>query len=102
MGRTRNLMRTPAGGTYWPYLGSTELAYLAPIRGHQFVQKAIDCVEARLITEVPLTTEQEARVRKHFLAHLPEGIRLDISYVASFPGSKGGKYEYFISELSDE
>lgn len=102
VGRTRNLMRTPAGRTYWPYLGSTELAYLAPIRGHQFVQKAIDRVEARLITDVPLTAEQEARVRKHFLSHLPEGIRLDVSYVASFPGSNGGKYEYFISELPEE
>jgi hypothetical protein len=79
-----------------------DLATLAPIRSHQFVQKSFDLVQARLVVDEPLTPEQEGAVRSLFTSHLPGGIRLEIAYVESFPGSAGGKYEYFVSELPDE
>ena len=101
-GRTRNLMRTADGRTYWPYLGSVELAHIAPVRHHQFVQKSFDLVEARLIVDAPLTAGQEQAVRALFEPHLPAGIRLQIAYVESFPGSAGGKFEYFVSEVPGE
>ena len=102
LGRTRNLMRTRDGKAYWPYLGSIDLATLAPIRSHQFVQKSLDLVEARLIVDTPLSAEQEKVVRALFASHVPSGITIEIVYVDRFPGSSGGKYEYFVSELPQE
>lgn len=100
MGRVRNTLILPNGERHWPHFGSRGLAELAPVIQHQFVQVAPERIEARLVTERPLTPEEEARLRKHILAKLPSPFRLDFVYRDSIPRSPGGKFEDFISEVA--
>jgi phenylacetate-coenzyme A ligase PaaK-like adenylate-forming protein len=99
MGRTRNILVSAAGKRYWPSLGSHGFPEIAPILQHQFVQKSLDLVEARLVTRAALTAEQEARLRRHILSALPAGFRLNFVYCDRIARSAGGKYEDFVSEL---
>ncbi len=100
VGRTRNMFVTAAGERFWPSFGSRSLQRAAPIVQHQFVQKAHDLVEARLVVGTALTAEQEAAVRKIVVSGLPSGVRVVFSYPASIERGAGGKFEDFRSELA--
>ena len=100
MGRTRNILQSAAGKRYWPSLGSHGFPEIAPILQHQFVQKSLDLLEARLVTRAPLTAEQEGNLRRHILSGLPAGFRLNFVYCDRIARSAGGKYEDFVSEVS--
>jgi phenylacetate-CoA ligase len=100
LGRTRNILVTAAGKRYWPSFGSHGFLEIAPIVQHQFVQKTLDLVEARLVTRVPLTAEQEANFRRHVLSALPAGLHLNLVYCDRIARSAGGKYEDFVSEVA--
>jgi phenylacetate-CoA ligase len=101
MGRVRNMLRLASGACYWPSFGTRTFGEIAPLLQHQFVQKEFDLIEARLVTAVPLTADQENRLRRHILSRLPGGLRLTFTYCAQIPRGAGGKYEDFISEVSD-
>ena len=64
LGRERNaLLGTQTGERYWPAFGSRTFTEIAPIIQHQFVQRDLKSIEARFITERPLTTTEEANWR---------------------------------------
>ncbi len=101
VGRTRNMLLGADGKRYWPSLGSHGFPEIAPtIVQHQFVQKSLDLIEARLVTRVPLTSEQETNLRRHVQSALPAGFRLNFVYCDRIARSAGGKYEDFVSEVS--
>ncbi len=100
LGRVRNTLVTADGKKYWPVFGTRALMETAPVRQYQFVQKAHDLVEARLVAVVPLSPAQEAAFRERVLSMLPPGLTLRFAYCESIPRSAGGKYEEFLSELS--
>jgi phenylacetate-CoA ligase len=99
MGRVRGTLVTASGERYWPAFGSRGLAEIGSIQQHQFVQKGLDLVEARLVTTAPLTADEAERLRAHVLSRLPPGFRLQIAYRDSIPRSAGGKFEEFFSEV---
>jgi len=99
IGRVRNLLLTASGQRYWPTLDTRGLTKIAAIRQIQFAQVAIDCVETRLVTAAPLTSEQERTIRNLVLSHLPGGFRVSLSYRNDIARSAGGKYEDFICEI---
>ena len=100
VGRVRNMLVTAEGKRFWVGLGSGTLPRIAPIRQYQFVQKELDLVEAHLVAAVPLTVEQEDRVRAHVLKQLPPGFRVRVVYRDNIPRGAGGKFEDFHSELA--
>jgi phenylacetate-coenzyme A ligase PaaK-like adenylate-forming protein len=100
VGRTRNMFVTASGERFWPSFGSRSLSEVAPIVQHQFVQKAHDLVEARLVTGSPLSAGQEEALRQRILRQLPAGVRVEFSYPARIERSAGGKFEDFKSELA--
>jgi phenylacetate-CoA ligase len=101
LGRERNsLLITPTGERYWPAFGTRKLAQIAPITQHQFVQKELDWIEARLVVRRPLTAADEDRLRAHVLGGLPWPFRLSFRYCDEIPRNAGGKFENFISEVS--
>jgi len=100
VGRTRNMFVTAAGERFWPSFGSRSLGKVAPILQHQFVQKAHDLLEARLVTATPLGAEQEEELRKLILRELPAGVRVKFAYPARIERSAGGKFEDFKSEVA--
>jgi phenylacetate-CoA ligase len=99
LGRVRNVLIARDGRRYWPAFGSRALGEIAAIRQHQFVQKAYDLVEARLVVAAPLMAQEEERLRRHVLSRLPEGFRLQIVYRENIPRGAGGKFEEFVSEI---
>lgn len=101
VGRTRNMLVTADGGRFWPLFGMRTAIDFAPVIQHQFVQKAYDLIEARLVTATPLTPAQEERLRALILSRLPRGFRVRFAYRDSIPRSAGGKFEDFFSEVSD-
>ena len=93
------MLVTADGKQYWPVFGTRALMDAAPVLQHQFVQKTHELVEARLVASAPLTPQQEARFRERVLSQLPEGMRLQLSYVERIERTASGKFEDFVSEL---
>ena len=100
LGRERNaLLVTRDGDRYWPAFGTRKMVELAPIIQHQFVQKSVDRIEVRLVTERPLSTAEEHALRAHFDANLPRRFTLDFTYHAEIPRNGAGKFEDFVCEV---
>jgi phenylacetate-CoA ligase len=100
MGRVRNTLVTADGKRYWPSFGARTFPDIAPVLQHQFVQKAYDLIEVRLVTTGPLAPAQEEALRRHITARIPPGLRLSFSYCERIARGAGGKYEDFYSEIS--
>ncbi len=100
MGRVRNVLVLADGRRYWPNFGSRGLNEIAPVLQHQFVQKAYDVIEARLVTAQPLTPQQEEALRRHIQSRLPVSFDIRFTYVDGIPRSAGGKFEDFMSEVA--
>jgi len=101
LGRERNaLLVTRTGDRYWPAFGSRKLRQLAPIVQHQLVQKTATRLEARLVTERPLTPDEESSVRAHILAALPCRFELVFAYCDLIPHNRSGKFETFVCEVT--
>ena len=101
LGRERNaLLVTPTGERYWPAFGSRTFTSIAPIVQHQFVQKSAEWIEGRLVTERPLTPDEEAQLRAHVQGRLPWPFRISFAYCSDIPRNAGGKFENFVSELA--
>jgi phenylacetate-CoA ligase len=101
LGRERNaLLVTPNGERYWPAFGSRGFTAIAPIVQHQFVQKDAESIEGRLVTERPLTREEESALEAHVQSRLPWRFRVSFVYVDEIARNAGGKFENFVSELA--
>jgi phenylacetate-CoA ligase len=100
VGRVRNMLVLPSGERAWPAFAMRALMDEIPLLQHQFVQKSLDLIEARLVTAAPLTPAQENRLREHLLSRLPPGFRMNIVYCETIPRSAGGKFEDLISEMA--
>ena len=100
LGRTRNTLVLPDGRRFWPHFGSRALRKLAPIVQHQYVQTEANVIEARLVTERPLTPAEEEALRASILGNLPIPYDIKFAYYDEIPRSAGGKYEDFISAVA--
>lgn len=102
LGRERNaLLVAPTGERYWPAFGTRKLPELAPIVQHQFVQKSLQRIEARLVTARPLTRREERALRAYILANLPYRFELDFTYFDELPRNDAGKFEDFVCEATE-
>ncbi len=101
LGRVRNMLTLPDGQKIWPGFGSRGLTAIAPIRQHQVIQKSVDELEARLVTERELTVEEEEQLAEHITRLLPSKMSVAFTYLANIPRSPGGKFEDFISEIDN-
>jgi phenylacetate-CoA ligase len=99
MGRVRNMLALADGQRYWPVLGSSGFAKIAPVLQHQFVQKSYDLMEVRLVTARPLAEREESALRRHIQSRLPGSFDVRFTYLDRIPRSAGGKYEIFMSEV---
>jgi len=101
LGRERNaLLVAPTGERYWPAFGSRKLTELAPIVQHQFVQKSLEQIEARLVTERPLTPSEERSLRIYIETSLPHPFAVTFAYCDDIPRNASGKFENFVCEVT--
>jgi phenylacetate-CoA ligase len=100
MGRKRNMLLLPNGEKKWPDLGMGRLGMNLPIRQFQFVQKSLEQIEARLVTSLQFSSEEESNFKENLQNSLRHPFNIEIVYLEDIPRSKGGKFEDFISEIT--
>jgi phenylacetate-CoA ligase len=100
-GRVRNMLRRPDGTSHWPSLPSREMfAAMPTMTQHQFVQKALDRIEVRIVAPAPATEEQAAGLLAALRQRFGEEFSFDLRFVGSIGRSAGGKFEEFSSEVA--
>jgi len=96
-GRQRNWVRMPHGKRFYPRLGYTKLRDIAPVQQYQIVQHDLQRVEARLVTERPLTAEEVANLRTYIHHALGHPFDVTFSYFLDrLPRVANGKFEEFV------
>jgi phenylacetate-CoA ligase len=96
-GRRRNMLKLPDGSLFWPSTGGHRLHRIAPIRQHQFRQIAPTVIEAWLVTDEPISPDQETKLRKIIAENIPMPFEIRIRRMPEIPRGAGGKYEEFLS-----
>lgn len=102
MGRTRNMFVRPDGQKFWPSVPRfTDEMYaeLPAIRQTQYVQKASDWIELRVVVDVPYSHGLEAQITAHIQRQFKYPYRVTFSYEKKLTYAKNGKFEEFLSEL---
>ena len=98
-GRARNMLTYPDGSKRWPFVGSSQYRAIADIRQFQLVQHDINNIEVRLVTDSPVTNEQEEKLNGVIQKALLHPFTLTFTYHENLSRSKGGKFEDFISHV---
>lgn len=99
LGRVHQTFVTADGDRIWLVVGVHRLRDLAPVAQHQFVQKATDHLELRLVPSRPPRPDEEEALRAYLLEKLPAGVRVTLTWVDEIPRAPGGKFLDFISEI---
>lgn len=97
LGRSRNMVSMPGGGSKWPNLGFRAMMEVADIQQFQVVQHTLDRLELKLVLSEPLHAEQERQLEEILRRYLEFPFRVDITYHAQIPRSASGKYEDFLN-----
>ncbi|MDP2783119.1 MAG: hypothetical protein Q8O38_00805 [Sulfurimicrobium sp.] len=100
-GRVRNMLVTPRGEIRWPLVGFAEYREVAPVRQYQIAQLARDHIEFRLVTDRSLADGEEAALTAILRSSLGDFARIDVRYFADLPLGVNGKFEEFVSLLTD-
>ena len=100
VGRRRNMVQLPDGRSLWPAIGGLRYSEIAPIRQFQFIQRVRTLIEVRLVSDVPLTTDQERRLGEVVRKSLDFAFDLKFVYFdEAIPRGPGGKFEEFVCEV---
>lgn len=99
MGRVRNMMQLPGGEQRWPLLNYKVYREIVPLRQLQLIQRNPDEMLVRLVTERPVTNDEESRLAEAIRASLGYHFALNFNYCEEIPRSKSGKFEDFICEI---
>ena len=99
VGRERNMIMIN-GERSWPLVGFHHYRDIAPIVQYQIIQKEKDLLEVRLVSQSPLTSQQEKKLTDIINKSLGFNFRTRFVYFTDrIPVGKSGKYEEFICEL---
>ena len=98
-GRERNLVVLPTGEKLFPVLDSEPVVYAMPILQYQLIQKTLETIEMRLVTERPLKAEEEQRLREYYCRNFRHPFQFQFVYVDEIARAAGGKFEVFRSEV---
>lgn len=94
VGRERNLLIRSDGSRHWPRAGFMELEKIVPVRQWQIIQHTLTDIEYKLVTDDPITADQEEQFKKLFLMVLDYPWNITITWVKDrIPPGKNGKFE---------
>ncbi len=96
MGRTRNMLRLPGGGTHWPGVPLTALTTLAPIRQFRLIQHSLTGIELQIVIDRPLSGDEEAALRAALHTRLLYPFDVRFARVERIERGPGHKFEDFI------
>jgi phenylacetate-CoA ligase len=98
-GRARNMMTLRSGERRWPNLSATFYREIAPVLQHQIVQHDLETIEARLVVERALSTQEEQALRALILRRLGHPFSLSLTYHPRIERGRSGKFEEFLSKI---
>lgn len=101
MGRVRNMLIFPNGEQHWPSLTYKNFRDVAPIIQAQLIQQTLNEIDARFVVERPLSTNEEKQLKKAVQETLGYPFTVSLIFVNAIQRAKGGKYEEFISHVSN-
>jgi phenylacetate-CoA ligase len=91
----------PDGTRHWPVVGFCYFREIAPVLQYQFIQDGRETLELRLVTERPLTAQEErgleARVQKTM--GFPFAVRFTY-FQERIPAAANGKFEEFVCRIA--
>jgi phenylacetate-CoA ligase len=91
----------PDGTRHWPLVGYSHFREIAPVIQYQFIQDGRETVEVRLVTERPLTTEEERALEAHVQKTLGFAFAVRFTYFQErLPAAANGKFEEFICRIA--
>ncbi len=102
VGRQRNMFVLPGGETIWPALNVDPLEVLdgeLPIRQFQVAQVSHGQLEARLVSDRPLSEAEQGVIRTMLADATSDDFDVRFTYVDKIPRGPTGKFEDFRCEL---
>jgi phenylacetate-CoA ligase len=102
-GRRRNRLRLPDGRSEFPYLGEHGQIHAetgVTVRQFQVIQRSVEEIEMRLVTDRPFTAGETERVVRLAQKNLGHPFRIVITLWDDIPKGARGKFEEFVSEVS--
>ena len=98
LGRTRNLIRHADGRRYWPMVGVYDFDKLDfSIRKYQVIQHSLTDIEYKIVTDNPLTADQEQALIDIARKLLGDDFNYRITrYDQPWPLKANGKFEEFV------
>lgn len=97
LGRSRNMISLPDGGSKWPNLGFRAMMDVADIQQFQVVQRRLERLELKLVLSEPLLADQERQLKEVLRRYLEFPFEVEITYHAHIPRAASGKYEDFLN-----
>ena len=102
MGRGRNMLRTPDGGSHWPSFPSGLWMAWPQIRQFRIVQESLERIVVELVASPELSEAEQRQLGVGLQQSLGHPFSIAFRYRESLDGGPGGKREDFISLLGDE
>jgi len=99
LGRVRNMLHLPGGGTRYPRFGETQFARIAPVRQYQVIQRSLRDIEVALVVARALSADEEQELRALVEKNLGAAFDIRFSYHDEIARLPSGKYEDFRSEV---
>jgi phenylacetate-CoA ligase len=99
VGRVRNTAVLPNGERLMPNLSTGPLLNELPIKHFQLVQKTTELIEARLVVDRPLKTEEETALADYFNEGWNYAFNFTFVYLDEITRGANGKYEVFLCEV---
>ncbi len=92
MGRSRNMLRLPGGGTHWPGVPMRALKDIAPLRQFRMIQHSLTGIELQLVSDRPLTGDEETALRNAL--HKRLGYPFEVRFVRMERIERGANYKF--------
>ena len=99
-GRQRNMMVRPDGVRHWPSFPISAWAQAAPVLQLQLVQHEIDHIDAFVVLRRDFADDEPLRLIEALQGCLGYPFRITLKKVEEISRSAGGKYEDFVSLIS--
>lgn len=99
-GRQRNMLTLPDGKQVWPSFPAPKWDTIAPVRQIQIVQRELDLLIVRLVSDRLLTADEEKRFAAVLRELFGHPFRLRFEPCEKIERKENYKYEDFVSELS--
>jgi len=101
MGRVRNMLTLPTGEQNWPALNNKTLPKIIQFQQMQVIQHTLSEIAIRLVVSESVSLDQEKQFRKKLQEIFNYPFIIKFSYPDKIVRYKGGKYEEFLSHVTN-